>query len=117
MRSGIVMSVRELEVTERYVVREMCLEPGALSEWHIDPCRRYTVVLAGDRLAIEFAGVTERHEFPVHRGLAGWDEPEGRVHRAINTGTQPYVEVVTFLRAVPGNEVQPLMGRSAPGNP
>jgi len=101
------MSVRELSVTADYVVREMRLEPGAVSVWHVDPCRRYSVVLAGERLAIEFAGVPEREEFPVYRGLSGWDEPEPRVHRAINTGSEPYVEVVTILRPAPDVEVQP----------
>ncbi|MBM4204777.1 MAG: hypothetical protein FJ194_11595 [Gammaproteobacteria bacterium] len=101
------MSVLELSVTADCVVREMRLESGAVSAWHIDPCRRYSVVLAGDRLAIEFAGVPEREEFPVYRGLSGWDEPEPRVHRAINTGSESYVELVTFLRAVPNSDVQP----------
>lgn len=101
------MSIRELNATAHCVVREMRLEPGAVSQWHVDPCRRYSVVLAGDRLAIEFAGVSEREEFPVYRGLSGWDAPEPRVHRAINTGSEPYVEVVTFLRPAPDVEVQP----------
>ncbi|MBE7381027.1 MAG: GNAT family N-acetyltransferase [Leptolyngbya sp. SIO1E4] len=39
--------------------------------------------------------------------MAGWDTPEARVHRAINTGQATYEEVVTFYRSGPDIDPQP----------
>jgi hypothetical protein len=44
----------------------------------------------------------------VEPGLAGWDEPENRVHRAANTGDETYEEVVTFYRAGAAVDPQPI---------
>jgi hypothetical protein len=49
----------------------------------------------------------------VHPGQAGWDEPDARVHRGVNTGAGPYEEVVTFFRDAPGVEPQPTWPGSA----
>ncbi len=91
------------------VVRRMILRVGEATPWHVDPCRRYSVVLGGDRLIIEFRQGEELEEIVVHRGMAGWDDPDPRVHRAINSGTQPYEELVTFLLVTPGTEPQPTL--------
>lgn len=101
------MNIRTLEATDRYIVREMVLAPGEAMYWHVDPCRRFSIVLGGDRLAIEFLDSTPREEFAVYPGLSGWDEPEPRVHRAVNTGREPFVEVVRFLRQSASQVVQP----------
>ena len=39
--------------------------------------------------------------------MADWDEPESRVHRAVNVGLTPYEEVVTFFLEAPGADPQP----------
>lgn len=92
---------------DNLVIRRLVLEPGEATHWHTDTCHRFTVVIRGERLAIEFHGTDERPEFPVAPGLAGWDAPEPRVHRAVNTGLSRYEEVVTFFRREPGAEPQP----------
>ncbi|MCP5183635.1 MAG: hypothetical protein H6993_06700 [Pseudomonadales bacterium] len=91
------------------VRRRQTLAPGEASAWHVDPCRRYSIVLSGERLAIEFQDTGERLEFAVHRGMAGWDAPEPRVHRAINVGSVPFEEAVSFLRADAGQDCQPVI--------
>ncbi|MFO7178375.1 MAG: hypothetical protein DIU78_006725 [Pseudomonadota bacterium] len=89
------------------LVRRVVLEPGEAMPWHTDPCRRFTVVVRGERIAIEFRDSGERITVPVHPGLADWDEPDPRVHRAVNDGTVPYEEVVLFFRDPPGCDPQP----------
>ena len=89
------------------VIRRQILEPGDAMPWHTDVCHRFSVVVRGDGLTIEFRDTGERVEVPVHAGLTGWDAPESRVHRGINTGSTTYEEVVTFFRDTPGLEPQP----------
>jgi hypothetical protein len=55
------------------------------------------VVVRGDRLAIEFRDGGALEEFEVHAGMADWDAPELRVHRAVNVGAETFEEVVTFF--------------------
>jgi hypothetical protein len=40
---------------------------------------------------------------------ARWDEPDTRSHRAINTGSSTFEEVVTFFLEPPGIDPQPVM--------
>ena len=89
------------------VIRRLRLAPGEAMFWHHDTCRRFTVVVQGSELSIEYADNAERSTFPVHAGMVGWDEPEARVHRAVNSGSQPYEEVVSFYRTDPDIEPQP----------
>ena len=63
--------------------------------------------LRGDELTIEFEGGAAPEVLSVHRGMAGWDDPEPRVHRAINSGSETYEELVTFLLPAPDVEPQP----------
>lgn len=88
-------------------IRRLVLEPGEATPWHIDRCRRFSVVVRGTALTIEFREPAERVEIDVYPGLAGWDDPEPRVHRAVNTGSTPYEEVVTFYLDAPGIDPQP----------
>ncbi len=69
------------------LIRRMVLAPGEATPWHTDTCRRFTVVVRGERLQIEFEGSDEKHTVSVHAGLAEWDEPTEVVHRAVNTGS------------------------------
>ncbi len=92
------------------LVRRMRLEPGESSPWHVDVCERVTVVLSGDRLTIEMRDGGEALDVPVHPGLVGWDEPTAAVHRAVNSGSSPYEEVVTFFLDRPDQDPQPTCG-------
>lgn len=43
--------------------------------WHVDPCRRYSVVLGGDQLTIEYRDGSASDVVPVHRGWQGGTSP------------------------------------------
>ena len=75
--------------------------------WHTDTCSRYSVVIRGESLGIEFRDSGELKSFPVHPGMAGWDEPQSRVHRGVNVGSVPYEEVVIFFLDDPDADPQP----------
>jgi hypothetical protein len=88
-------------LTERddLVIRRHILEPGEAVPWHTDACHRFSVLVRGNGLTIEFRDSGERVEVtPIHPGLTGWDAPESRVHRGINTGSTTYEEVIVFFR-------------------
>jgi hypothetical protein len=59
------------------LIRRMVLAPGEATPWHLDRCRRFTVVVRGERLQIELEGSDESHTASVYPGLAEW----GRTHR------------------------------------
>jgi hypothetical protein len=107
------MRVDVLTDRDDLLIRRLLLEPGDAMPWHTDVCRRFSVVVRGDGLTIEFRESGERVAVDVHPGLAGWDEPDPRVHRGVNTGSVPYEEVVTFYRDAPGVEPQPTWPGSA----
>ncbi len=99
--------MKEQTITERadLVIRRMVLEPGEATQWHTDTCHRFSVVVQGTNLAIEYEDTGEIHAFDVHPGMADWEAPQTRVHRAINTGATTFEEVVTFYRS--GSDVVP----------
>src|SRR5215470_6829279 len=101
------MSEELLYKKRNVVVRRAVLEPGESSTWHTDPCDRVTVVLRGERLAIEFRDSGKVHEFDVREGQVDWDEPTLEVHRAINVGRERYEEVVTFFLPETCQDYQP----------
>lgn len=88
------------------VIRRSTLEPGEATPWHTDPCRRFSVVVRGEKLAIEYRD-GEREEIATWPGEAGWNEPEPRVHRAVNVGGTTFEEVVTFYLDVAEADPQP----------
>jgi hypothetical protein len=92
---------------EDLVIRRHILEPGEALPWHTDLCHRFTVVVHGETLSIEYRDSGEIETFPVHPGLADWDAPQPKVHRGINAGTVPYEEVIIFFIDEPGMEPQP----------
>ena len=96
-------------ITQRadLVIRRHILQSGEALPWHIDLCRRFTVVVRGEALRIEYRDSGEIESFAVHPGMADWDEPQPRVHRGINAGTIPYEEVIIFFIGTPGMEPQP----------
>ena len=101
------MTFEVLATRDDAVVRRMILHCGEAMAWHVDPCRRYSVVLRGDQLTIEYQDGMASEVVTVHRGMAGWDDPEPRVHRAINSGSETYEELVTFLLPSSGADPQP----------
>jgi hypothetical protein len=89
------------------LVRRQRLAAGEAGPWHSDSCRRVTVVLSGEALSIEYHDGGAADRVYVAPGLADWDEPTTRVHRAINIGATPYEEIVVFFLDAPGAEPQP----------
>ena len=65
--------------------------------WHRDPFHRMTVVVRGEALEIQFRDGGEPVRVPVSAGLADWDAPTDRVHRAVNVGAGAYEEVTIFF--------------------
>jgi len=96
-------------ITQRadLIIRRHILEPGEALPWHTDLCHRFTVVVSGEVLRIEYRDSGEIETFAVHPGLADWDAPQPRVHRGINIGKVPYEEVILFFIDQPDMEPQP----------
>ena len=89
------------------LIRRMILEPDEATPWHVDRCRRFTVVIRGERLQIQFQEAGTALDVMVGRGEANWDEPDDTVHRVVNTGTSTFEEVVSFYRTTPHEDPQP----------
>jgi len=101
--------MRKEIITQRedLVIRRLVLEPGEAMPWHTDSCHRFSVVVRGEQLRIEFRDTSKQVTFAVHPGMADWDEPEARVHRGVNTGAVSYEEIVTFFLDTPSIDPQP----------
>ena len=99
-------------ITQRadLIIRRHILEPGEALPWHVDQCHRFTVVVSGEALRIEYRDSKVVEDFRVHPGMADWDVPQPKVHRGINTGKVPYEEVIIFFIDKPGMEPQPEVG-------
>lgn len=92
------METETITENDRLLIRRLILHPNEAMFWHRDTCNRFTVVVRGSRLAIEYRESGEIEQINVHPGLAGWDSPEDRIHRAVNQGDCIYEEVVTFFK-------------------
>jgi hypothetical protein len=92
------------------IIRRHILEPGEALPWHTDRCHRFTVVVSGEALSIEYRDSGEVETFSIHPGMADWDAPQSRVHRGINTGTVTFEEVIVFFLDEPDMEPQPEAG-------
>jgi hypothetical protein len=104
------MKSETISQRENLIIRRHILEPGEALPWHTDLCHRFTVVVTGEALSIEYRESGEIETFPVHAGMADWDAPQPRVHRGINAGTVPYEEVIIFFIDKPNMEPQPEVG-------
>jgi len=89
------------------IIRRHILEPGEALPWHSDLCHRFSVVIHGEVIAIEHRDSKEITTITVHPGLADWDAPQPKVHRAINIGKVPFEEIIIFFINKPGMEPQP----------
>ncbi len=96
-------------ITQRadLIIRRHILEPGEALPWHTDLCHRFSVVVQGETLRIEYRDSEEIETFTVHPGMADWDAPQPKVHRGVNAGSVPYEEVIIFFIDEPGMEPQP----------
>src|SRR4029079_3403267 len=101
------MKSETISQRENLIIRRHILEPGEALPWHTDLCHRFSVVISGEKLSIEYRDSGEIETFPVHAGMADWDAPQPRVHRGINAGTIPYEEVIIFFIDKPNMEPQP----------
>lgn len=101
------MRTELLAKRDNLVIRRLILEPGEAMPWHTDACHRFSVVVRGEQLRIEFRETGEQITVAVHPGMVDWDEPDERVHRGVNAGTTPYEEIVTFFLQNPGVDPQP----------
>lgn len=101
------MRVETITERDELVIRRMTLGPGEVMFWHRDICHRFSVVIQGSKLRIEYRDSPESVEVDVHPGAADWDAPDDRVHRARNLGAGPYEEIVTFYRENSDVEPQP----------
>ena len=101
-------------ITQRsdLIIRRHILEPGEALPWHTDRYHRFTVVVSGEALHIEYRDSKEVEHVDVHPGLADWDTPQPKVHRGVNIGTVPYEEVIIFFLDEPNMEPQPEAGES-----
>lgn len=80
------------------IIHRLILYPNEATYWHTDQCRRFSVIISGHRLLIEYQNLGTSEEVKIYPGKAGWDDPESRIHRAVNIGCVPYEEIVTFYR-------------------
>ena len=104
------MKSETISQRENLIIRRHILESGEALPWHTDLCHRFSVVISGERLSIEYRDSGEIETFPVHAGMADWDAPQSKVHRGINAGTVPYEEVIIFFIENPNMEPQPEAG-------
>jgi hypothetical protein len=112
VKAGELMKSETITQRDDMIIRRHVLEPGEALPWHTDLCHRFTVVVTGETLHIEFRDAGQIEVIPVHPGLTGWDKPEPRVHRGINVGSVPYEEVIVFFIEEPGKEPQPEAGET-----
>lgn len=89
------------------IIRRHILEPGEMLPWHTDLCHRFSVIVRGEAIAIEYRDSKEIEHLVVHAGLAEWDAPQSKVHRAVNVGKCTYEEIIMFFTDGPGTEPQP----------
>jgi hypothetical protein len=96
-------------ITQRddLIIRRHILEPGEALPWHTDLCHRFTVVVTGEKIKIEYQDTGEVETISVLPGMADWDKPQARAHRGINAGSVPFEEVIVFFIDKPGMEPQP----------
>jgi len=89
------------------MVRRLRLAPGEAMPWHRDPCNRVAAVLRGDLLSIDYREGGESLRVEIAPGEVEWEQPNARVHRAVNVGELTYEQVTVFLLNRPDVVAQP----------
>jgi quercetin dioxygenase-like cupin family protein len=82
------------------VMAEITVEPGGSSGWHAHPGGAIIVVKAGSLTVYEAIG--GQCESTTYSAGQAFVERPGEVDQVINTGTVPYVLLVTFPRVPQG---------------
>ena len=101
---GFEMKVELITKRDDLLIRRLVLEPGEGTPWHTDSCHRFSFVVRGEQLRIEFHETGEEVDVVMHPSLADLDEPDARVHRGVNADAAPYDQIVMFfLRDPRGN--------------
>jgi hypothetical protein len=103
---SLIMIEETIEHRGTTLIRRLVLAHGEATRWHRDPFERVTVVLQGERLAIEYRDGTPAVHVDVRPGLIDRDRASDRVHRAVNVGTI-YEQVVVFFLNRPDDDPQP----------
>ena len=87
------------------VIRRLVLEPGEATPWHTDSCHRFSVVVRGEQLLIEFRDTGEQVRVAVHPGMADWDDPGARVHRGVRKSSRfsLILRASILNRSIPGD--------------
>ncbi len=101
------MAIEVLSRRDNMLIRRQTLAPGEATHWHVDRCHRFSVVVRGEKLALEYRDGSPIRAIDVHAGMADWDAPEPKMHRAVNIGAEPFEEIVTFLVDSPTMDPQP----------
>ena len=101
------MKTETISQRENVLIRRHILEPGEALPWHTDLCHRFSVIISGERIQIQYRDSSEVETFAVHPGMADWDAPQAKVHCGINVGKVPYEEVILFFLEEPNMEPQP----------
>lgn len=104
------MKTETISQRENTLIRRHILQPGEALPWHTDLYHRFSVIISGDELGIEYRQSGEIERIAVYPGMADWDEPQPKVHRGVNIGKVPYEEIVIFFLGDPGTEPQPEAG-------
>lgn len=86
------------------VMAEITVEPGGSSGWHAHPGGAIIVVKAGSLTVYESIG--SKCESTTYSAGQAFVERPGEVDQVINTGTVPYVLLVTFPRVPAGQSAR-----------
>jgi hypothetical protein len=101
------MGSETVEQRGTILIRRTRLAPGDATPWHKDPFPRVSVILAGDALLIEYRDGSVPQRVEVSSGQVDWEEPNERVHRAVNVGVASYEEVTVVMLDRPDAVAQP----------
>lgn len=70
-------------------------------------CQQGRGSVSGDVLLIEHRDNAENQRIELTPGQVEWEDPTGRVHRAVNIGQKPYERITIFLLDRPDSVAQP----------
>jgi hypothetical protein len=83
------MKSKTITEQDDLIIRRHILEPHEALPWHTGLCKRFAVVVTGEKLQIEFRDTGEIETIPVQPGLVDWDKPEPASIAASTLGPCP----------------------------